>query len=767
MNKQVEEILEYPVIIERIKRYCAFSGGRELIEQLEPDNSFLAITQQLEYSSAALKCTYAYGSMPFAGIHEIRPAVSYAMRGGIIGIDDLVKIAEHTQGIKGCLKYFKAIPFETEPLDELVTSLVFNDQLGSLIDNCITPEGKIADNASGKLRTIRQKQVSAQRELDSVTKRYLKAHSNDLVDSISATRNERQVVLAKTSYKNNLGGIQYGESASGNAIYLEPEELVPLNNAIASLNQEEAIEIERILRELSLKVKEFGPQLLANMETLSILDALFAKAQFGVKTSGTTASLVKDGNLKIVKGWHPLLDQTKAVRNTYELVSPYKILLISGPNTGGKTVTLKTIGLFTLLTYAGIPVPCEAAQIPLYDQLFVDIGDSQSIEESLSTFSAHMAILGNIFKNADPNSLVLIDELCSGTDPKEGENLAIAVLEHFRQQGIYFIGSTHYGKLKAYALEHPEVLIASMAFDLEKLEPTFKYQPGISGQSNAFEIATRFGFPAEIISRATQLKNDDQSEQDKLIEKLNKQQAENEKLQENLNAEIKETIETKERYQKQQNELTNQKEEYLEKAKQQAEEYLNSKQEEAEDIIDKLKQQKDYNISNVNKLKHELNDLQESEDIPTVSDEQLKVGDYVRILRSNQLGTIEEIKGNKVLIEVNGIKVKTVLSGLRKEAELPKPKQHLDEYPKGVSGFTGELNLIGLTVSEALPLLDKYLDEAIVCHAGFVRIIHGFGTGALKKAVWEKLKHTKGVSKYELADLANGGGGATIVYFKS
>ena len=767
MNKQVAEILEYPLIIERVERYCAFSGGRELIASLQPDNSFLAITRQLEYTSAALKCTYAFGSMPFAGIHEIRPAVSYALRGGIIGIDDLVKISEHTQGIKGCLKYFKTIPFDKAPLDELVTSLVFNDQLGSLIDNCITPDGKISDNASGKLKTIRQNQINAQRELDSVTKRYLKAHNNDLVDQITATRNERQVVLAKTSYKNNLGGIQYGESSSGNAIYLEPEELVPLNNKIASLNQEEAVEIERILRELSLKVKEFGPQLLANMETLSILDALFAKAQFGVKTSGTTATLVKTGDLKIVKGWHPLLDQIKAIRNTYELVSPYKILLISGPNTGGKTVTLKTIGLFTLLTYAGIPIPCESAQIPLYDQLFVDIGDSQSIEESLSTFSAHMAILGNIFKHADPNSLVLIDELCSGTDPKEGENLAIAVLEHFRQQGIYFIGSTHYGKLKAYALEHPEVLIASMAFDLEKLEPTFKYQPGISGQSNAFEIATRFGFPTEIIERASQLKKDDQSEQDKLIEQLNIQKAENQRIQENLSNELREAVKTKERYQKQQTELLTKKEEYLEKAKEQAEEYLSSKQEEAEDIITKLKQQKDYNISEVNKLKHDLNEIQENEDLEIEPQEELKVSDYVRILRSNQLGTIEEIKGNKVLIEVNGIKVKTVLSGLRKEAQLPKQKQHLDEYPKGVSGFSSELNLIGLTVAEALPLLDKYLDEAIVCHAGFVRIIHGFGTGVLKKAVWEKLKHTKSVSKYELADLSNGGGGATIVYFKS
>ena len=768
IEKRTLEILEYAQIRNRIQEKCSFTGGKRIIEDMQPLDSFLAIQKLLKDTKYALECTYAYGAMPFHGIREIRPAVHLAMKGGVISIQDLQNISQHNSGVRSIQAYINHIEKDTGPIGDYVSSLMTVDQVANEIERCIRSDGNIEDNASPDLARIRKQLKKHRTSLEQQTKSFLKENASKLTEQITTTRNDRFVVLAKSSYRNQFNGIQYDESASGNTVYLEPSELIPLNNALQEAKQKEAREIEKILRELSRQVSEVGDQLIANMETISLLDSIFAKAEYGKEIDGVTPELKEENELVIVSGWHPLLEKEKAVRNTYRLCDPNRTLLITGPNTGGKTVSLKTIGLFALMTYSGIPVSAEKACFPLYDNIFVDIGDNQSIEQSLSTFSAHMQVLAEIFEKASTQSLVILDELISGTDPKEGEALAVATLDYFRKKGVFFLSSTHYDGLKLYAQEHDDVLIASMTFDLEKLEPTYHYKEGSVGQSNAFDIALRYGFPKNLVDEAKEMRNQTKTDNEKLMEKLTQKEFELEKKEEELSAVLKENQETQEYLEKERDQWNRERIERKESMEEELKEQLQVKLEEANAIIEELKSQSEYSLPKSIQAKSDLAHLMDDqedliEDDPTT----FNVGDIVRILRNNQIGTIEEIHNGRVTLNVRGILVKTNLDGLKKEKALPKvepKKQKRPDYKP--SHFSTELNLIGQTVSEAIPMLDQFLDQAILHRVGMVRVIHGFGTGKLKNAVWDHLKKNKNVTSFELAKGSEGGGGATMVYFK-
>lgn len=768
MDEKTLEVLEFPVIRKRVLEYCSFSGGREIIESLNPDDSFLVCQRELAYTRSALDCAYRYGPMPFYGIREIRPAVNLARKGGIIGITDLMNISSHNTGIRGIQGYTARFDKDMGEVTELTESLRTVDDLAAKIDRCITSDGKISDHASPELAKIRRSITESRKELDKRAHAYISSHASSLTDSITAERNDRVVLLAKVSQKNILGGIQYDESASGNTVYLEPGELIPFNNAVLAARQKEAREVEKILRYLSSLVAKEAYQLEANMETLSLLDALFAKAEYGRSFNGVTASLSEEDVLDLKGAWHPLLDPKTAVRNHYRLADPHRVLLITGPNTGGKTVSLKTIGLFALMTYAGIPVPAEEAIIPFYRNIFVDIGDSQSIEQSLSTFSAHMAILADIFRKADTKSLVLIDELVSGTDPKEGEKLATATLDYFREHGIFFIASTHYEQLKRYALEHDDVLIASMEFDLNRLEPTYRYKEGTVGQSNAFDIAERYGFPKELVDKAREMKKAEATDTDKFMERLRKEEARNEALSEELSARLEENTQLNEYLRKEKNKLENEKERYMTKFREDMEKEYAERLETADELIAELRAKSEYSLPETVRYKNTLKevlDIREEEEEQQSADT-LKVGDIVRILKNNQIGTITQIKNDRVTLDVRGLTVRTTADGLKKEKELPKEKTRRKARKEFVpESFPSELNLIGMTVAEAMPVLDQYINRAVVHKASFVRIIHGYGTGKLRKAVWDYLKRNKTVKDFGVADASEGGAGATVVHF--
>ena len=769
LDQKTLEVLEFPAVRRKVLEYCSFSGGREIIESLVPGDSFLYVKRELAYTRSALDCVYRYGGMPFYGIREIRQAVNLAKKGGVIGLNDLMNISSHNVGIRAVQGYIARFEKNMGAVNDLAESLRTVDDLASKIDRCVTADGKIADHASPELAKIRKEISRSKKELDQKAHAYIQSHTAGLTDSISAERNDRVVVLAKTAQKNVLGGIQYDESASGNTVYLEPNELIPYNNAVLAAKQKEAREVEKILRYLSSLVAKDAVTLNANMETLCILDALFAKAEYGKSLGGITPELCEDDVLDLKNAWHPLLDEHKAVRNHYRLADPHRALLITGPNTGGKTVSLKTIGLFALMTYAGIPVSADEAKVPFYRDIFVDIGDSQSIEQSLSTFSAHMAILAGIFEKADSNSLVLIDELISGTDPKEGEKLAIATLDFFRERGIFFIASTHYEQLKRYALEHDDVLIASMEFDLNRLEPTYKYREGTIGQSNAFDIAERYGFPKDLVDKAREMKKNDATETDRFMERLRKEEARNEALSEELEARLKENNELGETLRKEKERFEKERDKILEETREKYEEEYAERLEIADELIEELRTKNDYSLPETVRIKKELKDLsgEETAEEETGTDE-FRTGDIVRILKNNQVGTITQIKGNRVILDVRGLTVKTTIDGLRKEKALPKENPRRKARKEFVPDtYPGEVNLIGMTVAEAMPVLDQFIDGAIVHRRSFVRVVHGFGTGKLRKAVWDYLKRNKAVKDYGPADANEGGAGATIVHFGS
>jgi len=759
--------LEYTVIKEIIANYCSFSGGKNLVLTLEPSFSKLYVSNELARIKEALACTYSYGEMPFNGIRDITTPVIMAKKGGTISPLELLWIVSHNGCVRGCYNYLKNADIKVPMLEELVSSFTTIDEVEKKIVFCISDDAEVKSSASSTLAGIRKSISKVHADIDKTMQSYIRNNGSILMDSISATRNDRSVVLVKNSFKNQVDGIQYGESSSGQAIYIEPACMIPLNNELQNLYHKQEIEIERILVELSSLVNDNADALLANMETLAILDSLFAKARFGRDTNGCVADLNTNDSLEIIAARHPLIDKTKVISNTYRLASPHRILLITGPNTGGKTVTLKTIGLFVIMSYSGIPIPCDSASIPMYDNVFVDIGDQQSIEQSLSTFSGHIASLAKIFTKATTKSLVILDELCSGTDPKEGENLAIAILEYFREKNIFVIASTHYSKLKIYGKQHEDILLASVAFDMEKLEPTYKYKEKVTGQSNAFDIALRYGFIPSIIETARQLKKEDVTEQEELLESLDKQLAINEQMNEELRNKMQEVEQELAALKKQQENLMLEEEKLLLDAKVKANEIVENAMSEAEMIVEELKKKDNYKMHEVIELTSKLGNLIHEEEIENeVVDTNFEVGDTVKITKTDYLGEIVSLDKKQAVVLTNGIRMKVKLDGIKKETRKKIKKEKSSVYVSKRKSVSMECNLIGKRVEEALPELSKYLDDAILMNLPSVRIIHGFGTGALRKAVWEYLKKHKHVKNFNYGSAYEGGNGATVVVLR-
>ncbi|MCF0112184.1 MAG: endonuclease MutS2 [Erysipelotrichaceae bacterium] len=764
-----QDVLELKTIQQIITRYCSFQGGVDLVLEEVPSFSRLVVKTRLDRMKEALACTYRYGSMPFYGVKEIRPAILIASKQGILTCEELLNVADHESCVQGCISYLNGCECEKEHLTDLTDSLVAHPKITQRIRLCIANSHEVSDSASPKLASLRKQIRSVLSSMDSTLANYIRSHSAYLQDTISATRNDRAVVLVKNTYKNQLEGIQYGESASGLAAYMEPSCMIPLNNQLQSLRQKEEQEIERILKELTELVGEQADSYLANMETLALLDMLFAKAQYGRETEGCVAGLSEDDTLFLRSARHPLISKKTVVANTYRIVPPYTTLLITGPNTGGKTVSLKTMGLFVLMTYCGIPVGCLEATVPMYDNVFVDIGDSQSIEQSLSTFSGHIANLSEIFKNATRKSLVILDELCSGTDPKEGENLAIAILEALRNRKIFVIASTHYSKLKAYGKQHEDILLASVEFDMELLQPTYRYLEGFTGQSNAFDIALRYGFEKDIIDHAKQLKKEDATRQDELLELLEQQSIRQQQYLDQLAEKNMQVQKAQEALQKKQQEFMDQEDALLQQAKDKAELYLEEVRQQASEILDDLKMRQSIKMHEAIEVMHELNDLSEvEEEEETEIDTTIKQGDTVRVLKTNYLAEVLSISSKSATVLCNGLRMKVDLDGLKKETKKkPEPKKKESvRYTHNRSSFSIECNLIGMRVEEAMVVLSKYMDDAILANVSFVRIIHGHGTGALRKAVWDYLKRCKGVKGYRLGGMSEGGTGATVVMLK-
>lgn len=772
----IERALELNTILEQVEHYCSFSLGKQRIQNTKPSYDPLIIQQDNERIKEALKCTNEFGPMPFQGFSDMTSILERAEKGMILSSHELLKEYQTILGIKTILSYASSVKEIDHPaLDDLLTTLVVHFKVEKTLSNCLNEYGEIKDNATNELKQIRSQLRNIDAQITSIATNFLKTHKDSCVDGIISNRGGRCVVLVKVSDKNAYGGYVYGDSQSGNTSYIEPPALISINNKKQSLIVEEQEEVTKILKMCSKCVAEVAREELANLDTVSLLDSIFAKARWGKDRDACVAELTKKKEIEIISARHPLIDPNIVVSNTYHITNEKRILLITGPNTGGKTVSMKIIGLFTLMTYCGMPIPCISAKIPFFDRVFVDIGDDQSVASSLSSFSSHMKKQAEVCKYATKDSLVLLDEVGSGTDPREGEALAISILNDLREKRVTAVLTTHYDRLKAYGKRHDDILVASVQFDTDTLSPTYRYLEGMSGQSNAFEIAQRYGLPSSIVKYARYLKNQAKTKEDELIERLEKELNEATLKQDALNQQLKETEQLKKQLLKEQDSLEKEKERFHSKAQKEADAYVATVQNKANKILkDIRKRQEQVKYHEALDAVKELNSFyhqEETKEETLPENHEYHVGDAVELKGNSQVCEIISIKKKDIVILLNGREVHVKKNQIKPSIHvLPKlKKQNNVSINTGRSIFTSmplEVNLIGLHVDEAMDKMDSYMDQASLNGLKSFRIIHGDGTGRLRKAVHDRLKNNAQVKEYRLGMPQEGGTGATVVTMK-
>lgn len=767
--KESYEALELEHIKKEISRYCAFSLGIKNIVNAKPNYDSLHVKRELKRCQEAIYCTIKMGTMPLGSIYDLREALAGVKKGLTLSAKQLRQCADQVRGAQLAQNYMKNFDQGVDALLELSDALNIPTAMAEAIERCISVNDEILDGASPQLKSIRKTIKACEADVNHTVQQFIQNNGSKLMDTITTTRNDRICVLVKISEKNSIKGFIHGESASGQTAYIEPESLIHANNRLQSARSAEQEEIEKILHSLSLLVKKESDGLMSNCETFGILDAIFAKARWAKEHDACVATIdEKAEHLYLKKARHPLIDPKKVIANTYEIAMPKRILLITGSNTGGKTVTLKTVGLFVLMSMCGFPIPCEEAVMPLYDGIFVDIGDDQSIEQSLSTFSAHLSKLAYICEHATSRSLILLDELGSGTDPKEGEALAIAILDYLRTKNAMVVATTHYSQLKATGARWEEVLLSSVEFDMEKMQPTYRYIEGLSGKSNAFEIARRFGLSHKILENAAKIKEANKTQQERSMERLEDTIQENMSIQSHLEAELVALRAEKELFEHERAKFEAQREKLIEEAKEKAFFLVEEAREESEAILRELKENKEAKPHELLAIRKKLDTVvSEQEAVEEAQDHVYAVGDYVQIKKYNYYGEVQEVTSKYIHVLANGLKMK-----LKPEELIPAKKQKVKKaktsYAKSLrSSFALECNVIGLYVDEALAVIDKYLDNAVLAKVSSVRLVHGVGTGALRNAIHAYLKKNPRVSEFRMGGQGEGGLGATVVTLKT
>ncbi|MDE6195921.1 MAG: endonuclease MutS2, partial [Erysipelotrichaceae bacterium] len=696
MKQELYKPLQLDLVKKDISVHCSFSLGKAYVCKQMPIFDYLWVKRELERGKEAYQLLVKYGMPPFEGIEDTTQSIQASCKDKMLLPHELRKIA---MGMKVCLhmqQYNKESELETPQIQELISSFSIDHKLLSQIEHCISANDEVLDRASIELGQIRKQIRNCENDIHKTVQQFVQTHASSLMDTITTKRNDRICVLVKISEKNNIRGFLHGESASGLTAYIEPACILQLNNALQSFKDQEQKEIEKILIALSKDVKQNSYSLLANLETLAVLDASFAKAIWCHKHEGCFAEIKRhDRRLYFQKARHPLIPADKVVANTYEVKHPYDSLLITGSNTGGKTVTLKTIGLFVTLTMAGFPILAQEAEIPFYDGIYIDIGDDQSIQESLSTFSSHLSKLSFICKKVTNYSLVILDELGSGTDPKEGEALAVALLAYLRKKQAMVLATTHFSALKNYASQQESILLSSVAFDMEEMKPTYHYREGVSGTSNAFEIAARFQLDASIIEEAKAFKEKQKSKWDEQSEKLEIIIQENNELKHQLEEKIANVHQLQKDLEIQKEQMHKQKEAWIEKAQKEAQQYMETIKEQADTIIDDLKQlSKDSKPHEYIALKKELDELEpQALETKEQATYHFSIGDYVNLKPFHYHGEIVALHKEQATILVNGIKMKALLKDME-PLEKPSSKKKEKGYTTvKKTSFSMELNI--------------------------------------------------------------------------
>ena len=793
MNTKVLTTLEYTKIIDLLTEKADSEPGKKLCRELVPSTDLSAIRTAQRETKDALARLFRIGSTSFGSNRDLGFSIRSLEIGSSLSMSELLKLASFLDNVSRIKTYGKKEreDLPNDSLDAYFEGLTPMTQLANEINRCILSEEEMADDASPRLKSIRRSKLSTNEKIHSqLTSMVNGAYRTFLQDAVITMRDNRYCIPVKAEYKIQVSGMVHDQSSTGSTFFIEPAAVVNLNNQLKELDLQEQEEIEVILGDLSSQAAVHTSELAADQKIMTTLDFIFAKAKLAMEQNATEPIFNTEHYIQIRKGRHPLLDKKKAVPIDVRLGKDFDLLVITGPNTGGKTVSLKTVGLFTLMGQAGLHIPAlDRSELSIFSEVYADIGDEQSIEQSLSTFSSHMTRVVHILQHADADSLCLFDELGAGTDPTEGAALAIAILNYLHDRGIRTMATTHYSELKIYALSTNFVENACCEFDVETLRPTYRLLIGIPGKSNAFAISSKLGLSDEIINAAKeQISKEDESFED-VIADLEQSRVTIEKEQQEI-AEYKERIRTlQEQLQKKNEKIDQAKDKILRDANEKARAIL----QEAKDVADETI--RDFNkagasadIKELEKKRQKVRDkinekngklaLGNNQKKPanqkTVDPKKLKKGDSVKIISMNLKGivnTLPDARGN-LFVQCGIMRMQTNINDLVpvKEETITAPalqRTNTGKLKMSKSfSVSSEINLLGCTVDEAIAKLDKYLDDAYLAHLPSVRVVHGKGTGALRSAVQSHLKRLKYVKEYRLGEYGEGDAGVTIVTFK-
>lgn len=786
MEDRTLRVLEFNKIKEILKEYIITESGKRLVEELRPYDTSYEVRRRLKESDEALDLLITKGNPPFEGLFDSGEGIERAKKNGVLLPGQLLKIGGMLRCARRFKDYMKREEEETAHviLEDLADILTPLRKLEEVIEMSIVSEEEISDKASHALgsirRSLRDKVSSVRDKINSI----VRSNSKYLQDAIYTMRGDRYVLPVKAEHKGAVQGLIHDQSSTGATLYIEPISLVNLNNEIKELKLKEKAEIERILIELSNKVYEDIDIVESNYKILTELDFIFGKAKYASSINGTCPIVNEDNSFDIIQGRHPLIDPKVVVPSDVYLGKDFTTLMITGPNTGGKTVTLKTVGLLHLMALSGLLIPAkDNSSIGFFNKIFADIGDEQSIEQSLSTFSSHMTNIVKILERADNNSLVLFDELGSGTDPVEGAALAIAIIETLRKIDARIIATTHYSELKGYALKTAGIENASVEFDVETLKPTYRLLIGIPGKSNAFEISKRLGLSEEVINRAKNNISSDNLEFEDLIRDLQEKSILASRDAREAKRIKLEAEKIKSKYEEKLKKLEDVREKAYIEAKREAKNIIASAKDEADEILKAMRELERLGIAEggrarLEKERKKLKDSLEKKEASLIKQREnqgeeitqviLGMDAYLPSLNQNVIIVSMPDSKGEVQVEAGIMKINVKLKDLRKlnNKNNNKKEKKRRELKLNLARIDSKIDLRGLDAEEACFRTDKYLDEAYMANLGEVSIVHGKGTGVLRKAINDMLKKHPHVKNYRLGEYGEGGDGVTIVTLK-
>ena len=785
MNSKIEKVLEFDKIRAQLAEYATSEKGKQMIKELPIEVEEKAIQNKIEETADGVELLRLKQGIPIPRLKDISFALKrLELEAGLNGreLSDILRVLTTTHEVERFFEKVEEEEIALKRIPRLVEKLESIPEVTKELEASIREDGYVLDSASPTLHGIRVGIQKTEQEIRRQMDQYLTGkNAQYLSDTIITIRNDRYVLPVKAEYKSVFGGTVHDQSATGQTLFMEPQAVVNLNNKLREYQVQEKREVERILWELSQKLMPYTNSLHQNHYVLARLDVVNAKALYANEIKATEPIIDRQNHVALWKAWHPLLDREKAVANDIILGEEYQAIVITGPNTGGKTILLKTVGVIQLMAQMGLYIPAgENSRVGIFTEIFADIGDEQSIEQNLSTFSSHMSNIVSILKQINNKSLVLIDEIGSGTDPQEGSSLAIAILDYIASKQSYVIASTHYPELKAYGYDRPKTINASMEFDGDTLQPTYQLLLGVPGRSNAFDISKRLGLPSIIIDQARGLLSEEDQDLNAMISDLEQKRRRAQRDADKMRHQLELSTQLLEDLQKETEQFKANKARLLEEAKERANSLIEQSKDDADKILSEIRElqlrskQSTVKEHEMIEKKTALTDLKHEQALKKnkvlrkeKAKKALQVGQSVEVLSFGQRGTlVEKVSDEEWVVQMGIIKMKIAIEDLAPIAETQEAKQQVIVKSARSSHVSSELDLRGKRYEEAMKDLDLYIDAAILANYPRVTIIHGRGTGAIQQGVHKTLRSHRSVASFEFAPMNTGGNGATIVTFK-